>query len=399
MGIMGLMGIMAVALVTAGGLGGPAPLVAQQVRTPLVAINVRDFGAVGDGVTDDTDAFRAAAAALMTHKKALTPAGGSAEAMFPSVLFPRGNYLLTQTVNWGPWARLQADGAAIITSTAGTDAFWFDGGWMVECRGLTFIGGKTAITFRNNNVNGARLSLEHCRFQGTSEKAVWAGPQGGSFFSSHVTMRECKWWDCGQAIVSWADVTTLADSWIQWNEAIATANTAAIEIRGGRLNSSDTMFVPVFPTDNKGCAWLGFWSSPSRSGGSGIFCRTTLFHGEYGGLPVLRMHGVPDLAYPFQGPSVVFRDSQLSCGQTSRADTCCIQLHGGVPQTVVVDGSCNVVGPCPLIKDIVGNGADVLATIQNGPSRIRIQIGANGFYPLAPPVPDFLLPYVRNLAL
>ncbi|HOK77954.1 MAG TPA: glycosyl hydrolase family 28-related protein, partial [Verrucomicrobiota bacterium] len=48
-------------------------------------LNVRDFGAVGDGKTDDTEAFRSAL-------KAAGDAGGDV------VFVPRGNYLIGGTL-------------------------------------------------------------------------------------------------------------------------------------------------------------------------------------------------------------------------------------------------------------------------------------------------------------
>lgn len=71
-------------------------------------ISVKDFGAVGDGVTDDTTAIQAAA----------TAASGMA------LYFPSGNYALTAAINLPSNIRVYGDGIGLSTITAsGTSAF------------------------------------------------------------------------------------------------------------------------------------------------------------------------------------------------------------------------------------------------------------------------------------
>lgn len=362
-------------------------------------LNVKDSGAIGDGIADDTAALQATAAALAVQLRQFSVPGGTGEATFPSVVFPAGTYKISSPIEWGPDASLVADGSAAIQSTHAGPAFTFTKGYMVSVEGLTFINGTNAITFTNNNANGARLTVDRCRFQVIAGPAICACPVSGPYMSTHVTIRGCKWFACRQALVSWADVNTVTDAWIQWPVGASAANTVAIEIHGGRLNFGDTMLVPIFPNNHNGCAWVGWWGLPWRNSGAGIYCRSVLFHGEEGGLPPTRFYGAPDTNYPFQGASCVFRDCQLSCGQTSRPDTAAIQLAGGMPQTVTVDASSNIIGPCPLIKDLTGDGPQVLAALENAADRVRILIEANVFFPLIPPVPSHLQPYVRNVAL
>lgn len=256
-----------------------------------------------------------------------------------------------------------------------------------------------SIRFTNNNANGARLQVSNCRFQGTGDSAILAAPLVPPFFSSHVTIDQCKWFACKRAITTWSDITTLSHSWIQWSETGLPQNLCCIEVLGGRFNISDSLFVPVFPGGALGRRWIGWWGFPQRNGGSGIFADRTRFGGEHGGLPPIAIHSPPDLLYPFQGPSVTLRGCQLSCGQTSWPDTAVINCNGGLPQTVYLDACTSVIGPCPLIRDQAGTTEAIVGQLQNAAGRIRIVIGANCFYPLNPPVPTFLQQYVRNLAL
>lgn len=364
-----------------------------------MSLNPKDFGATGDGVTDDTAAFEACAAAVALSFKRVQPPGGSGEAMSPRVIIPNGHYRLSRAINWIPSIHIAADGYAIIQSAAPTFAFGFKAGYMVHIEGLTFLqSAGTAIHFTNNNANGAFLKVLDCRFQRCGGPSIVAQPVLGPFFSSHVIVDHCKFESSKQAIVTWADVNTIRDCWMQWSDAVAGQNSAFIDLIGGRLNFQDTMLVPVFDTHSFGNRWIRWKGHPLRNGGSGIFCDRVQFHGEGGGLPPVQIEGPPDAAYPFQGSQVVFRGCQLSCGATAWGTECAaIHCCNGLPQTVFVDGCSGLIGPGVLMNDM-GGLETALAGLSNRDLRIRIALGANCFWPLTPPVPTCLQPYVRTLA-
>jgi hypothetical protein len=89
------------ALVTAAGSTVPRSLAARAADV----VSVRDFGAVGDGVTDDTAAIQAAVNFVTT-----TAWAGSVSAMYAkgggTVYFPAGVYRITSTVLLGGQVRL-----------------------------------------------------------------------------------------------------------------------------------------------------------------------------------------------------------------------------------------------------------------------------------------------------
>jgi hypothetical protein len=68
---------------------------AEDVRYPAGSgfSNVRDYGARGGGVTDDTAAVRKAIADVRMH--------------FQVIYLPAGTYLVSDTINWEAWITLQ----------------------------------------------------------------------------------------------------------------------------------------------------------------------------------------------------------------------------------------------------------------------------------------------------
>lgn len=92
----------------------------------VLPLNVRDYGATGDGVTDDAAAITAAVAAL--------PASGGA------LYFPAGTYLLGSAITLNKPALFYGDGYAtnLRTSSASANIFTVTGAEQVEVRGLRF---------------------------------------------------------------------------------------------------------------------------------------------------------------------------------------------------------------------------------------------------------------------
>jgi len=97
--------------------GGVARTVAAKINE---SISVKDFGAKGDGVTDDTAALAAAQAYLVALNTAGTP--------LPALIFPAGIYLYSVSPNWAiPHVILQSEGVVRMRYTGTGNAFIIDG--------------------------------------------------------------------------------------------------------------------------------------------------------------------------------------------------------------------------------------------------------------------------------
>ncbi len=95
----------------------PSSPIVRTVQTKLDdTASVRDFGAVGNGVTDDTDAINRALYQLFCVN--------SNSQIRRSLFFPAGTYLVTDTIKIPPYAKLVGEGAdsSTIVMTTGAAA-------------------------------------------------------------------------------------------------------------------------------------------------------------------------------------------------------------------------------------------------------------------------------------
>ena len=95
----------------------PTSPITRSLQTKLDDFaNVRDYGAVGNGIVDDTDAINRALKDLYTRD--------TRAAVRRTLYFPAGNYIVTDVITIPPYARIQGDGknSTIITATDNTVA-------------------------------------------------------------------------------------------------------------------------------------------------------------------------------------------------------------------------------------------------------------------------------------
>jgi hypothetical protein len=148
---------------------------------PMGFLNVREFGALGDGVTNDTAAILACFAAAIA---------GSV------VLFPPGRYLLKNYVTIGAdGVTVMGYGATILSDASGQDRkFLISGRSGVKIKGLTIDGGGLTVlanaaafdTYTPNNqpgtihiYNSTRCEVAECYIHGVNWPVTILGASDG----------------------------------------------------------------------------------------------------------------------------------------------------------------------------------------------------------------------------
>ena len=137
------------------------------------SVNVRDYGAVGDGVHDDTLALQKAADAARVDSRER----GQLETMVklrltctpdgpvPELYFPKGIYRTTGPVVFTGNAFLRGEEAEIRNETADKDTFFFDLGFRVDIEGLRFTGGRHQVRQFTQNRDIAAARIDRCSFE------------------------------------------------------------------------------------------------------------------------------------------------------------------------------------------------------------------------------------------
>ena len=156
-----------------------ASVVAATAAAPG-GVNVRDFGAKGDGVADDTAAIRAAVAEADRLNASMRARVGSrhtnigiGDGPLREVVFPKGRYRLTDTIYSFRETLLRGeDGATISMDDPTKDVLYFHSAFRCRVTGLSFIGGAIQLRFCTQNNDSANLTMRDCTFRDSSGSAI-----------------------------------------------------------------------------------------------------------------------------------------------------------------------------------------------------------------------------------
>jgi len=230
--------------------------------------NVRDFGAVGDATTDDTAAFQAAIDNATAAARDLPFEGFSLQSR-AELFIPRGHYRLTRTLTLPRLAPdLRGESRPVLRmDDAAQDIIFGSAVWRWQATGLHLAGGKNQLHVGNNNTDRGQILIADCTFTASAGAAIrllepsrelqpprvgkLAAHRGapthelrlfGGSFSTHVAIRDVVFEECVQALVNWADWTTLDNAWI--TTARAMPNDTAVIENHDRLFATNVLGVP-----------------------------------------------------------------------------------------------------------------------------------------------------------
>lgn len=151
--------------------------------TPLFAalsVNVRDFGAIGDGIHDDTLAIQRAADALYPEGKRVGRrdhihfAGGwTWDGVGGEVFFPKGTYKVSGPVMFQYRVNLRGEPGAVVRNVSPEEeTFYFHYGYFVQVEHLAFEGGFAQLRQWTRNASDSLFFISDCSFSGASGTAI-----------------------------------------------------------------------------------------------------------------------------------------------------------------------------------------------------------------------------------
>lgn len=143
------------------------------------SIDVRAFGAKGDGTSDDTAAIQRAADAMSgpgigkvanclvnCRKKFI-------DGPYPAVVFPAGTYRVTGPVVFTGSVKLVGEGGAkIVNATKDLETFYVRDNHRMVVENLAFEGGSVHLRQWTRNRDVSYLKISGCSFTGASDTAV-----------------------------------------------------------------------------------------------------------------------------------------------------------------------------------------------------------------------------------
>jgi hypothetical protein len=395
-------------------VGGSAKMAQEAAATPSPqvtpappgdAINVKSFGAKGDGVTDDTAALRAAANAVKSSFRLYKTPGGHYIGNSKELFFPQGNYIVSDEIAFStPYITVRgAD--AIIRQTANARIFFFgdDAGsasQKVILRGLQFIGGSRQVTFSNNNIDKTMLRVEDSEFREATDTAVYAaGTSGDRHMSCSLTIENVKFIRGAAALYNSCDYAMIRDSWVDVAAPTLKANSAVYTNVTGNLRLENVVMVPAItdaPSRVPGVHWI-------KMLGGNLWVRSSRFGGEGAGYPIVSFessgvleggHRGTAATYPFMGSAIVIEDSMMAAGGSQSADSAVINITGGMPHLMRLVGNYYFLdAPYVRIQNPENAKAYVAASRLDPTLIFKFVFEPNMALPKGR-IPDILVPYV-----
>ncbi|OHB54851.1 MAG: hypothetical protein A2Y12_05410 [Planctomycetes bacterium GWF2_42_9] len=321
-------------------------------------INVMNYGAKGDGKTDDTEAIKAAMKAATIRISASSPVDTYYQAG-PTLVFPCGEYVVSDEI---PVTALEirGEGRAVIRQINNDKNILVSkNAWRVVISNLTFLGGRNQVDLYNPNIESGQIIIELCQFYGASGFGV-----STDVLSTTVKIKDCEFIFCHQ---SWcnkrSDQSIMRDCWITTGKNVE--DKAAIEHRGMRLTIENLTGVTIVGSPR--LRWIDHY-------GADITLKQCRFGGEGGGFtPVYNFRKYiksDDTAFDAAfGANILIDNCFVAAGSTSNAN--CAVFCVEVPNFIKIENT--VLHNCSAV--IVDKKNDVYNYFENvDPGRLNFSI-------------------------
>jgi|GEM_PF-4228498 len=279
----------------------------------LCQVSVKDFGAKGDGKTDDTKAFEAAMNALRSSEINTNrlPNGINTSVYTGSIrhlIVPHGIYVISRSVKCGSYITIKGEDALLISSQKGgalAPYVAFDMlGWQTEISGLQIIGFSVAIRIDNKNSDIGKIYINDCSFS-NNETAIDLNAQSSiTIISNNRFVNNARTLN-----IRSGDKVMVESNWITAGKL--KGSQPANIINYGILSFLDNLLVPL-PVE-KGTqepAWINNYGS--------VTCERIRQGGEDGSFTLINNFAKAKINYPVIPNSIIVKNSD--CYAAYRSD-------------------------------------------------------------------------------
>ena len=254
-------------------------------------VNVKSYGAVGDGVTDDTAAIQAAVDYAATKKIELNDAGSLYYSGNSRVIFPVGKYIITGKIIVKQGVDIDMRGAVFFASPSNKTVNCFDmtlEGFRQHFYGGTFVYFNKAITINTGNLECSRILFSEQYFQQCN-----TGIDMVSFDSSrstNVVIENFISWLTNLFVKVHSDMVNIRNGWITHSGY----NGPAI-YNQGFTKIEHVVGVPALPQPGANPRWIDNYATDYNTPGGdttmfgerGLYIDHCRFGPEGGDMPIV----------------------------------------------------------------------------------------------------------------
>jgi hypothetical protein len=354
------------------GTGAIARLIQHALRE---RVSVKDFGAVGDGSTDNTVAITLAIAYVNTLAVSASESAHSASSSTiltqPILFFPYGEYVIGDEINIGVCFNVIADHGTIVRQSNNAKRIFYGYNANSYIAGLQFVGGTNQIDLWNDNVDERFWMFDRCTFHLSSDYAVRlrARTVDGSaaitswpVTSTEAQFLDCTWSKCKKAIETYCHYTRLIHGWLKPYDTFLDSNVPYIK-NHGILHATGMTGVPAFDT-----------ARPTRWRWFDNYGELHLYHmrfgGESAGAPIVYHYTPPSTVNPYisefetSGSPPVIKSGRITldrceCWAGTGSDAGIINCRGQIPMNISVTGCHGIpAGRMITIESTANGGID-----------------------------------------
>lgn len=271
--------------------------VARTVESKLRdVVSVKDFGAVGNGVADDTAAIQAAIASLSQQV-----ASGSAVTMGTrgTLVFPKGVYIISSPISLEPYIDIEGN-RSVLKAATDTFAILDSVQYMTTISKMQFLGGTYGLYIETNNIDSTTINVNNCEFQQQVTASIATDTNSASTI---LNITSSKFYNTNTAakilLLQSVDLCNFDNNWVEAScYDVFVVGTASIF---AQLSVTGMMGVPLTGGSNQ--CWFKNYAK--------IKVSHSRFGGEYGGAVLVKNYATTQYQGAIDPTSVVIRDNEI----------------------------------------------------------------------------------------